>query len=134
MLCRKINYYKDIDGGMPVFDFINKQQKKIVKNFFYVLRLLQTSKSLSPRYFKKVDKKNDIWELQLKDSRDIFNSDIYTLYFFFKNKNSIIITDAAKKMDVGFDRIDKMDNDLIEKAITKKRAYLKNKLTVENND
>ncbi|MDD5456841.1 MAG: hypothetical protein PHV30_07405 [Candidatus Margulisbacteria bacterium] len=122
---RKIDYYKNSDGSIPVFDFINKQKKNIIKNFFYLLRLLQTDRWLSPKYFKKVDKKNDIWELQLKDNKNIFNSDIYTLYFFFKSKNSVVITDADKKRAVGFDKIDIIDSELIETAIQKKRIYLK---------
>ena len=115
-MTRSIVYYKSKNNKCYVQEFIDSQPPKVQQKIFWTLKLLRELDFLKEPYFKKLTNADNIWETRIK-----FGSNIYRIFFFFDNRNIVVLTHGFQK------KTNKTPKEEIKKATELKKDYLKNK-------
>ena len=110
---RGILFYKTQSGASPIEDFIDDLNARQAQKVTWVLRLIEELDQIPKQYFKKLSGTDNIWEVRVKDGKEIFR-----LLGFWKDSKFIILVHAFKKKS---QQIKKSDLKLAER---RKREYL----------
>ena len=110
---REILFYKTQSGASPIEDFIDDLNARQAQKVTWVLRLIEELDQIPKQYFKKLSGTDNIWEVRVKDGKEIFR-----LLGFWKDSKFIILVHAFKKKS---QQIKKSDLKLAER---RKREYL----------
>jgi len=89
---REVNFYQSESGKYPVKEFLDSLTGKQVKKITWVLELFEDTSIVPKQYFKKLISTDDIWEIRV-----IFSSDIFRLLGFFESNGNFIITNGFVK-------------------------------------
>jgi len=69
---RKIEFYHLNNGKCPVEEYLDTLSDKEVEKIFFVLDLIEIIPLVPGKFFKKLISTNDIWEVRVKYSGNIF--------------------------------------------------------------
>ena len=78
---RKVNFYKTSLGKSPIIDFLDSLSGKQVQKITWVLKIIEEYKVVPKQYFKKLVNTDDIWEVRV-----ILSSNIFRILVFFEGK------------------------------------------------
>ena len=114
---RKVIFSKTLKGNEPVKNFLNSLSDKQAKKVVWVLRLVRDLNFIPKEYFKKLIGTNDIWEIRVKSSNNIFR-----ILCFFDKGDLIVLTNGFVK------KSQKTPVKEIKLAEKRKQDYLMRKL------
>ncbi len=114
---RKVNFYKSRAGKSPITDFLDSLSGKQVQKITWVLQIIEEYNIVPKQYFKKLVNTDDIWEVRVT-----LSSDIFRLLGFFDDDDLVILTNGFVK------KTRKIPNKEIKLAEKRKKDYLKRKL------
>ncbi len=83
---KKIIFYETESGKIPVKEFLDRLSLKVFKKIVWTLKLIEENDRVPKTYFKKLENKNDVWEVRIK-----LGSDIYRIFSFWDKGNLIIL-------------------------------------------
>ena len=112
----EVQYYRIAAGACPVEEFLDSLNAKQVQKVLWVLRAAQELPRVPQQYFKKLEGRDDLWEVRAE-----FGGDAFRLLGFWDEGRLIILTNGfAKKTQKTPER---------ELALTeqRKRDYLSRK-------
>ena len=89
---RKVVFYKTESGKCPVEDFLDSLSSKQAQKAVWVLSIVEELDSVPSNYLKKLVNTDDIWEVRVNCSNDIFR-----FLGFFDGPNLIILNHAFQK-------------------------------------
>lgn len=89
---RKIKFYETENNKISVKDFMDSLELNIVQKILWTLKLINENDRVPKKYFKKLDNTDDIWEVRVKVSSDIFR-----VFSFWDKGNLIILTHGIQK-------------------------------------
>ena len=89
---KEIQFYRTKSGKCPVEDFFDTLSEKQVEKVLWVLRLIRDLDFVPREYLKKLVNTEDIWEVRVKYSGNIFR-----ILGFFHKKQIIILTNGFMK-------------------------------------
>ena len=110
---REILFYKTQSGASPTEDFIDDLNARQAQKVTWVLRLIEELDRIPKQYFKKLSGTDNIWEVRVKDGKEIFR-----LLGFWKDSRFVVLVHAFKKKS---QQIKKNDIKLAER---RKKEYL----------
>jgi phage-related protein len=113
---REVNFYKSSSGKSPIKDFLDSLSGKQAQKITWVLEIIEESRIVPKQYFKKLVNTDDIWEVRV-----ISSSNIFRLLGFFDGNNLVILTNGFVK------KTQKTPNKEIKLAEKRKKDYLKRK-------
>jgi len=113
---RKVNFYKNSSGKSPVEEFLDSLSGKQVQKITWVLNIIEEQNIVPKQYFKKLVNTDDIWEVRI-----ILSSNIFRLLSFFDGNNLVILTNGFVK------KTQKTPQKEIKLAEQRKKDYLKMK-------
>lgn len=111
---REVNFYKTEFGKNPVKEFLDSLTGKQAKKIIWVLELFEETNILPKQYFKKLAGTDDIWEIRV-----VFSGDIFRLLGFFEQNGNFLITNGFVK------KTQKTPLNEIKIAEERKRIYYK---------
>jgi len=111
---KKIAFYETESGKCPVEEFLDTLSPKQAKKAAWVLRLIEDLPSVSTKYFKKLVNTDDIWEVRVGYSNDIFR------FLGFLDGNKLVILNHAFQK-----KTQKTPHREIKIAEVRKKEYLK---------
>jgi phage-related protein len=111
---RKVNFYKTSLGKSPIIDFLDSLSGKQVQKITWVLKIIEEYKVVPKQYFKKLVNTDDIWEVRV-----VLSSNIFRLLGFFDGNNLVILTNGFVK------KTQKTPKNEIKLAEKRKNDYLK---------
>ncbi|MDC7124996.1 MAG: type II toxin-antitoxin system RelE/ParE family toxin [Spirochaetales bacterium] len=89
---REIEFYETISGSCPVSEFLETLDINVVQKISWTLKLIKETYIVPKTYFKKLENTDDIWEVRVKIS-----SNIYRIFSFWDDNNLIILTHGIVK-------------------------------------
>ena len=89
---REVNFYKTESGKYPAKEFLDSLNGKQAKKITWVLDLFEDTSIFTKQYFKKLISTDDIGEVRV-----IFSGDIFRLLGFFESNGNFIITNGFVK-------------------------------------
>lgn len=89
---RKIIFYLLLNGKSPVEDFLESLSNKQVEKIFFVLDLIETTKTVPRKFFKKLESTDNIWEVRAR-----YGNSTFRLLGFFDGSNLIVLNHAFTK-------------------------------------
>jgi len=113
---REVNFYKSRSGKSPINDFLDSLSGKQVQKITWVLEIIEESHIVPKQYFKKLINTDDIWEVRV-----ISSSNIFRLLGFFDGGNLVILTNGFVK------KTQKTPKKEIKLAEKRKKDYLERK-------
>jgi phage-related protein len=113
---REVNFYKSRSGKSPINDFLDSLSGKQVQKITWVLEIIEESHIVPKQYFKKLVNTDDIWEVRV-----ISSSNIFRLLGFFDGGNLVILTNGFVK------KTQKTPKKEIKLAEKRKKDYLERK-------
>jgi len=113
---RNVDFYKNNSGKSPIVDFLDSLTGKQVQKITWVLEIIEEYRIVPKQYFKKLVNTDDIWEVRV-----IYSSDIFRLLGFFDEDDLVILTNGFVK------KTQKTPIKEIELAEKRKKDYLKRK-------
>lgn len=113
---RELNFYQSDSGKFPAIDFLSSLTGKQAKKITWVLELFEDTSIVPKQYFKKLKSTDDIWEVRI-----IFSSDIFRLLGFFEKNGNFIVTNGFIK------KTQKTPEKEIKIAEERKRNYFERK-------
>ncbi len=114
---RKVNFYKSSSGKSPIADFLDSLSGKQVQKIIWVLEIIEESRIVPKQYFKKLVNTDDIWEVRV-----ISSSNIFRLLGFFDEGNLVVLTNGFVK------KTQKTPTKEIKLAEKRKKDYLKRRV------
>ncbi len=69
---REVNFYKSSSGKSPIIDFLDSLSGKQAKKITWVLGIIEESRIVPRQYFKKLINTDNIWEVRVISSSNIF--------------------------------------------------------------
>ena len=87
-----INFYTTDDGKCPVTDFLDTLSGKQIQKVAWVLQLIEELDTIPVTYLKKLVNTDDIWEVRVQVSGNIFR-----LLGFFDGNNLVVLNHAFQK-------------------------------------
>lgn len=115
---RTIRFYKTESGKTPIIDFLEGLSAKENAKVTWTLNLVETLPIIPGQYMKKLVGTDDIWEVRV-----IFSGNIFRILGFFDGNELIILNHAFRK------KTQKTPQQDISLAEERKRDYLKRKLS-----
>ena len=109
----EIDFYTTESGRIPITEFFESISGKQLRKITWVLELFEETGVISTQYFKKLKNTDEIWEIRI-----IYSGDIFRLLGFFALKNHFILTNGFRKKT---QKTPKSEIDLAEK---RKKEYL----------
>ncbi len=88
----KINFYKTINGKIPVIEFLESLTIKENAKITWTLNLIESLPVIPKQYFKKLVNTEDLWEIRI-----LFAGNIFRILCFFDGNNIIILNHAFRK-------------------------------------
>ncbi|MEN8191827.1 MAG: type II toxin-antitoxin system RelE/ParE family toxin [Bacteroidota bacterium] len=113
---RKVDFYKSTSNKCPVTDFLDTLSGKQVQKITWVLEMIEELKIVPKQYLKKLTSTDDIWEVRV-----VLSSNIFRLLGFFDGNNLVILTNGFVK------KTQKTPQKEIKLAEKRKKDYLKRK-------
>lgn len=113
---REVNFYKSSSGKSPINDFLDSLSGKQAQKITWVLEIIEESRIVPRQYFKKLINTDNIWEVRV-----ISSSNIFRLLGFFDGNNLVILTNGFVK------KIQKTPKNEIKLAEKRKKDYLERK-------
>ncbi len=110
---REILFYKTESGKCPVEDFLESLSSKQAQKVTWVLSLIEELPTIPSKYFKKLVSTDDLWEVRVNYSGDIFR-----LLGFFDGSHLIVLNHAFQK------KTQKTPRTAIQVAQKRKQEYL----------
>ena len=89
---REIVFYKTNSGESPIEEFLDSLNDKQAQKVVWVLKIVEELGTIPTTYLKKLKSTNDIWEIRVQQSNNIFR-----LLGFKKEGKLIILTNAFTK-------------------------------------
>jgi phage-related protein len=89
---REIEFYKKQSGKSPVEEFLNSLSGKQAQKVIWTLKLIEELETVPKQYFKKLTNTDDIWEVRVQLSGNIFR-----LLGFVEEEKLIILNHAFQK-------------------------------------
>jgi len=86
---REVNFYQTESDKYPAKEFLDSLNGKQAKKITWVLDFFENTSIVTRQYFKKLVSTDDIWEVRV-----IFSSDIFRLLVFFESNGNFIITNV----------------------------------------
>ena len=113
---RVINIYRSESGKYPAKDFLDSLNGKQAQKIVWVLELFEELSIVPKQYFKKLKNTNDIWEIRV-----LFSGDIFRMLGFFESSGNFILTNGFVK------KSQKTPQSEIKTAEDRKRNYCERK-------
>ena len=110
---REIFFYKTESGKCPVEDFLESLSSKQAQKVTWVLSLIEELPKIPNKYFKKLVGTDDLWEVRVNYSGEIFR-----LLGFFDGSQLIVLNCAFQK------KTQKTPRTAIQVAQKRKQEYL----------
>jgi len=89
---REVNFYQSENGKYPAKEFLDSFRGKQANKITWVLEIFEDTSIVPTQYFKKLKGTDDIWEIRV-----IFSGDIFRLLGFFETDGNFIITNGFVK-------------------------------------
>ncbi|MBK6914166.1 MAG: type II toxin-antitoxin system RelE/ParE family toxin [Ignavibacteriales bacterium] len=89
---REVNFYQSESGKYPAKEFLDSLRGKKDNKITWVLELFEDTSIVTKQYFKKLKSTDEIWEIRI-----IFSGDIFRLLGFFETDGNFIITNGFVK-------------------------------------
>ena len=89
---KKINFYTTVDGKCPIAEFLDSLNGKQAQKVAWVLQVIEELDVVPTSYLKKLVNTNNIWEIRVQNSGNIFR-----LLGFFEGDNLIILNHGFVK-------------------------------------
>ncbi|MCK9426255.1 MAG: type II toxin-antitoxin system RelE/ParE family toxin [Ignavibacteriaceae bacterium] len=112
----EVNFYESKSGKQPIVDFLNSLTGKQAQKIAWVLQLFEEKNIVPKQYFKKLKSTDDIWEIRI-----IYSGDIFRILGFFESNNIFILTNGFIK------KTQKTPFNEIKIAEERKREYIERK-------
>ncbi|MAT59092.1 MAG: hypothetical protein CMF23_14065 [Ignavibacteriae bacterium] len=112
----EVNFYKLESGKNPVIEFFDSLNGKQVQKITWVLELFEEMSVVPKQYFKKLKNTDDIWEIRIT-----FSGDIFRILGFFESNNNFVLTNGFIK------KSQKTPQSEINLAEERKRNYFERK-------
>ncbi len=91
-IMKTIIFYETSSGKCPVEEFLESLTSKQAQKAAWVLSLIEDLPSVPTKFFKKLVHTDDIWEVRINYSNNIFR-----LLGFFDGPNIILLNHAFQK-------------------------------------
>jgi phage-related protein len=88
----EVQYYRTVAGACPVEEFLDLLNAKQAQKVLWVLRAVQELPLVPQQYFKKLEGRDDLWEV-----RAGFGGDAFRLLGFWDAGRLIILTNGFAK-------------------------------------
>lgn len=88
----EVNFYRSESGKYPVIEFFDSLNGKQAQKIAWVLELFEEMSVVPKQYFKKLKNTDDIWEVRI-----IFSGDIFRILGFFVSNNNFVLTNGFIK-------------------------------------
>ncbi|MCF8241308.1 MAG: type II toxin-antitoxin system RelE/ParE family toxin [Melioribacteraceae bacterium] len=112
----EVNFYQSESGKYPVIEFLDSLNGKQAQKITWVFELFEEMSVVPRQYFKKLKNTDDIWEIRI-----IFSGDIFRILGFFERNNNFILTNGFIK------KSQKTPQSEIKLAEERKRNYYERK-------
>ena len=112
----EVQYYRTAAGTCPVEEFLDSLNAKQVQKVLWVLRAVQELPRVPQQYFKKLEGRDDLWEVRAE-----FGGDAFRLLGFWDVGRLIILTNGFAK------KTQKTPERELALAEQRKRDYLSRK-------
>lgn len=112
----EMNFYQAESGKYPVMDFLDSLNGKQTQKIAWVLELFEEMSIVPKQYFKKLKNTENIWEIRI-----IFSGDIFRLLGFLDVNNNFVLTNGFIK------KSQKTPQSEINLAEERKRNYYERK-------
>ncbi len=89
---KTISFYRTASGKCPVKEHLDSLTDAQATKIAWVLKLIRELDQIPSKYFKKLVKTDDIWEVRVDVGRNIFR-----LLGFFHGRELIILTNSFQK-------------------------------------
>jgi len=113
---KQINFYITENGESPVEAYLSSLPTKTKEKVGWTLKLIRELEVVPRNYFKKLVNTNDIWEVRISSS-----SNIYRILCFWDGKNLLVLNHAFQK------KTQKTPRQAIKLAEKRKADYLRRK-------
>jgi phage-related protein len=114
---RKIQFYRFGTGKCPVEEYFDSLTNKQFEKIAFVLDIIEQADIVPRNFFKKLKGTDEIWEVRVRQSNDIFR-----ILGFFDGKDLVILNHAFTK------KSQKIPAKEIATAEKQKRDYLNRKV------
>ena len=112
----EVQYYRTAAGTCPVEEFLDSLNAKLVQKVLWVLRAVQELPRVPQQYFKKLEGRDDLWEVRAE-----FGGDAFRLLGFWDAGRLILLTNGFAK------KTQKTPERELALAEQRKRDYLSRK-------
>ena len=89
---RKVNFYTTSSGKSPITDFLDSLSGKQAQKITWVLEIIEEFDIVPKQYFKKLVNTDDIWEVRV-----VISPNIFRLLEFFDVTDLVILTNGFAK-------------------------------------
>ncbi len=89
---KKIIFYETISGKSPIEDFLDFMSSKQAQKTAWVFSLIEELPKVPTKYFKKLVNTDDIWEVRIN-----FSNNIFRFLGFIDGAELIILNHAFQK-------------------------------------
>ena len=110
---KTISFYRTASGKCPVKEHLDRLTDTQATKIAWVLKLIREIDQVPSKYFKKLVKTNDMWEVRVDVGRSTFR-----LLGFFHDRELIILTNSFQK------KSRKIPLEEIKLAEKRKKEYL----------
>lgn len=108
-----INFYQTGSGRCPVETFLDNLTGKQAQKVTWVLKLIQERDQVPPKYWKKLQGTDEIWEAQIN-----FGGNTFRVLGFYDEDGTIILTNGFMK------KTRKTPKTEIKKAEQRKQSFV----------
>jgi len=89
---REIIFYRTQTNECPIEQFLDSLNSKQAQKVTWVLQLIEELELIPATYFKKLTNTDDLWEIRVQQSNNIFR-----LLGFFDAENFVVLTNGFQK-------------------------------------
>ena len=89
---KTISFYRTASGKCPIKEYLDSLTDDQATKIAWVLKLIRELDQIPTKYFKKLVKTDDIWEVRVDVGRNTFR-----LLGFFHGRELIILTNSFQK-------------------------------------
>ena len=110
---REIHFYRTESGSCPVEEFLDSLSDQQAQKIAWVLQLIEEFDSVPKQFFKKLVGTEDLWEVRVQ-----YSSNIFRLLGFLDGNNLVVLNHAFQK------KTQKTPSKEIKIAENRKKDYL----------
>jgi phage-related protein len=115
---KKVDFYRTDAGKCPIEEFLDSLSGKQAQKIAWVLQLIEDLDVIPTTYLKKLVNTDDIWEVRIQISGNIFR-----LLGFFEGDNLVVLNHGFQK------KTQKTPSQDIKLAEARKKDHLRRKLS-----